>query len=164
MSKIIDGKMSEKNKMTKMEILKEVWEKFSVLIGVLSSISLIFFYNPSGYSYVHWIIKLPWEFTTEYVLIGLFGIILLTPTFLDFPSAWKAAGFKGKALFFIYLVVVGLLMYTTGLYENWHYDVWVAEIAIVAFMLWGAFVNYRDRKKYSVYGTEEQGTQEVELT
>jgi hypothetical protein len=82
---------------------------------------------------------------------------------LDFPSAWRAAGLKGKAIFFIYLVFVGLLMYTTGLYNNWHYIVWVIEFAIVSFMLWGSFVNYRDRKKYSVYGTEEQGTQEVEL-
>ena len=162
MDSIVKDNVKEE-KVSTLQTLKNVWEKFSVLFSILSAISLIFFYNPSGYSYFHWIIDLQWELTTQFVIIGLLGVILLTPTFLDFPSAWRAAGFKGKAIFFLYLVIVGLLMYTTGIYQNWHNIVWVIEIAIIAFMLWGAFVNYRDKKKYSVYGTEEQGVQEVEL-
>ena len=163
MDSVVKDNVKEE-KGSKLQTLKSIWENFSVLFSVLSAISLIFFYNPSGYSYFHWIIKLQWEFTTDFVLIGLLGLLLLTPTFLDFPSAWRAAGFKGKALFMLYMIGGGLLMITSSLYQNWHYDVWFLEIAIIAFMLWGAFVNYRDKKKYSVYGTEEQGVQEVELS
>lgn len=149
---------------SKWDTIKELWEKFATLIGILSSISLIFFYNPSGYSYFHLVKDLDWILDTEHVLIGLIGLILLTPTALDFPSAWRAAGWKGKIIFSIYSVVVALLMYTTGVYTNWHYIVWALEFAVIGFMLFASYTNFRDKKKFSVYGTEEQGTQEVELT
>ncbi len=122
---------------------------------IISAFALMIIYNPSGYSYFHFMKSYNWDFTNNgvnamFVILGL--VIFITPIVLDMPSAWKAAGTKGKMLFVIYLAVVGGFMYVTN-----HYSltdiIWLFEFAAIAFMLWGAYVNYRDRKKYSKVGT-----------
>jgi len=143
-------------------LLKKVLEgtkKTASITGMIwdlvSAFALIIIYNPSGYSYFHFMKKYNWDFVNHgvsamFVILGL--VIFITPILLDMPSAWKAAGWKGKVLFAIYLAVVGGFMFVTN-----HYSVidiiWLLEFAAIAFMLWGAYVNYRDKKKYSKVGT-----------
>jgi len=141
----------------------QIIDKFKILLTIIGTISIFIFYNPTGYSYLHWIKEIPFELTTIYVLYMFLGFILLLPVFLDLPSAWKAAGFKGKFIFFIYLIFLGLIFYTQQWYLDQDNIIWAVEASVVMFMLWGAYVNYRDKKRYSVYSTEEQGTQEVDL-
>ena len=121
---------------------------------LVSALALIIIYNPSGYSYFHFMKKYNWDFTNNgvsamFVILGL--VILITPILLDMPSAWRAAGWKGKVLFVIYLAVVGGFMFVTN-----HYSVtdiiWLLEFAAISFMLWGAYVNHRDKKKFSKVG------------
>lgn len=155
--KKVEGKLSF------IEKIKYIYEKLGILLTIIGTISIFIFYNPSGYSYYHWLITLDWILDTEHVIYVFGGFLLLLPVFLDLPSAWRAAGFKGKAIFFIALIFTGFIFYTENLYEEVINIIWATETSIVAFMLWGGYVNFRDRKKFSVYGTEEQGTQEVDI-
>lgn len=148
---------------SKIQILKDLLQKFNILLTIISTISLFIFYNPSGYSYYHWISQISFELTTTYIIYLFLGFLLLLPIFLDFPSAWKAAGLKGKFLFFIYLLFITAIFYTQAWYTDINNIIWAVEIAIVTFMLWGAYVNYRDKKKYSVYSTQEQGEQDIDI-
>ena len=142
---------------------KEVLEKFKILLTIIGTISIFIFYNPTGYSYIHWIKDIPYELTTSYVIYMFIGFLLLLPVFLDLPSAWKAAGFKGKFIFFVYLIFLGLIFYTQQWYEDKNNIIWAIESSVVLFMLWGAYVNYRDKQRYSVYGTQEQGSDDIDI-
>jgi hypothetical protein len=135
--------------------IKKLWSVGGVVLAIVSAFSLVIFYNPSGFSYVDFMLKYHWDFKSNsisamFTILG--AVLLLTPTVLDMPSAWKAAGFKGKFLFAVYLLIGAGFMFVTNHYD-WKTIIWYFEFAAIAFMLWGAYVNHRDKKKYSRVGT-----------
>jgi len=137
------------------EYIKKAWSIGGVIISIIGAFSLILFYNPSGFSYVDFMLEYNWNFQgggilSMFIIVG--AVILLTPIILDMPSAWKAAGFKGKFLFSIYLALAAGFMFVTEHY-SWKTIVWVLELAAIGFMSWGGYVNFRDKRKFSKVGT-----------
>jgi len=144
------------------ESSKKTASVVSAIWDVIAAFFLIILYNPSGWSYFHFMKNHDWTSfgTTEMtILTGI--VILITPIILDMPSAWNAAGTKGKILFFLYLAIVGGFMYTMNFYslEN---VIWLFEFAAISFMIWGAYVNLRDKRKYAQISTQETDPLEMD--
>jgi hypothetical protein len=138
-----------------LESTKKTASVVSAIWDIVSAFFLLILYNPSGLSYFHFLRDHKWDsFQTIEMFLITGVIVLITPIILDMPSAWSAAGKKGKFLFFLYLCVVGGYMYTLNLYtlEN---IIWFLELAAISFMVWGAYVNLRDKRKYAQISTQE---------
>ncbi len=142
---------------------KTVYSSFKMILSIVATVSILILYNPSGYSYFHLLKGRTFEFTPTYLLLYILpGILLLTAIILDLPAAWKASGTKGKLAFLLIFLFTGALLVSMGAYKKLTNIIWFLELSLIAFIVFGAYVRYRDRKKFHTYGTDEVGAVDVE--
>lgn len=152
-----------KKKFSLKSVYLSLKDKYLKLYTFVEVFGLILFYNPSGYSYLDWMMSTDFTFNFLAVLKVAFGLLLLVPMLLDISSSWHAAGFKGKAIFALFIALVIASIFSLNMQANLELWIWIAEFSIIAFIAWGAYVNTRDRKKFSAYSGNVGETQSVNV-